>query len=66
MTGQGDAMPQPPRRPLNHEPPLYDPTQPALVAPVPMLSRPKPPVPPRRACAWCQRIRIWLRLGTGL
>jgi hypothetical protein len=65
MSGRVNAMPQPPRRPLNHEPLLYDPTRPALLTPMamPMSSRPKPPEPTIRTCGWCQRVRIWLRLG---
>ena len=59
----GNAMPQPPRRPLNYEPALSDPMQPA--PPPPPSPRSKPPSPPRRSCAWCQRVRIWLGLGAG-
>ena len=56
-------MPQPPRRPLNYEPALSDPTRPPPPTSAPPPSpRSKPPLPPRRSCAWCQRVRVWLGL----
>jgi hypothetical protein len=54
-----------PRRPLNHEPPLSDPTRPAPPTLMPTPAPSKPPAPLLRVGVWRKCVRIWLRLGRG-